>query len=252
MLAVKRDQVNGLNNLLDDNGWTPDLSGATVGRRRPMAFSRIFGPIGLQTTRRVGATAFKGLAALVQPNTFILPTTTNIITGRNTTFYWQSMHAVSYLSWTYTAQPPTLGLEPVNPLPAGDLFDPVIEKNGGAQLLLNNSGFSFTNANSNLLGNDFPGPPKLCFEVELYDKRRGRYVSDGRLPSEMFTTGAYGPKELGSVVRVDPDTEIEPRVYITECRMNTALDTATTFNVASVACWINMVLRGYAVTEVGA
>lgn len=253
LLACKRDQVADLNNKLDENGWTPDLSGATVGRRRPLAFSRIFGPIGLQTTRRVGVTAFKGLATLVQPNTFILPTTRNIITGRNTTFFWTGVHAVSYLSWTYTAQPderaPTVPLA-TGGLPAGNLFDPVIEKNGGAQLLLNNSGFSFTSADANLLGQDDPGKPKLCFQIELYDKRRGRFVSDGRLPGEMFATGGYGPKELGAPVRVDPDSEIEPRVYVTECRMNSFLDTAANYNVASVACWINLVLRGYATTEV--
>lgn len=254
LLAVKRDQVGDLNNRLDEMGWTPDLSGATIGRRRPVAFSRVYGPIGMQATRNIpGAPGFLGNAPVVQPNTFILPTTTNILTGRDTTFFWTSAHVVSYLSWTYTEPTFTGILHPVNPLPAGPLFSPVIERNGGAQLLLNNSGFSFTSADSFMLGQDNGGKPKLCFEIELYDKRRGRFVSDGRLPGEMFATGAYMPKELGAPVRVDPDSEIEPRIYITECRMTDFLDSPafpSPYAAASVACWINLVLRGYATTEV--
>lgn len=249
LLAVKRDQVSDLNNKLDEIGWMPDLSGATLGRRRPIAFSRVYGPIGMQTTRRVGVAGFRGLAPIVQPNTFILPTTTNILTGRNTTFFWVSTHVVSYISWTYTAGtvPST---RPWTTTPAGDLFSSVVEQNGGAQLLLNNSGFSFTSADSFMLGQDNPGKPKLCFELEFYDKRRGRFISDGRLPGEMFATGAYSPKELAAPVRVDPDTEIEPRVYVTECRMTDYLETTVNYNAASVSCWINLTLRGYASTEV--
>ena len=254
LLAVKRDQVGDLNNRLDGLGWTPDLSGATIGRRRPVAFSRVYGPIGMQAARNIpGAPGFLGNAPVVQPNTAILPTTGNILTGRDTTFFWTSAHVVSYLSWTYTEQTFTGILHPVNPLPAGPLFSPVIQQNGGAQLLLNNSGFSFTSADSFMLGQDNGGKPKLCFEIELYDKRRGRFVSDGRLPGEMFATGAYMPKELGAPVRVDPDSEIEPRIYVTECRMTDFLDSPaipSPYTAASVACWINLVLRGYATTEV--
>lgn len=261
LLAVKRDQVADLNHKLDEMGWAPDMSGATLGRQRPIAFSRIYGPIGLQAARRIpNAPGFLGNAPVVQPNTFILPTTTNILTGRNTTFFWVSTHVVSYLSWTYDAQLP--GFPPVvpplppkpsppwTPMPAGDLFAPVIEQNGGAQLLLNNSGFSFTSADSFTLGYDNPGLPKLCFELEFYDHRRGRLISDGRLPGEMFATGAYPPKELAAPVRVDPDTEIEPRVYVTECRMTRCLEQDDYYNAAQVACWINLVLRGYATTEI--
>lgn len=264
LLHNKRDIVSDLGNKLDDMGWTPDLSGSTIGRRRPLAFSRVYGPIGMQATRNIpGAPGFLGNAPVVQPNTFILPTTNNILTGRNTTFFWTGVHAVSYISWTYTApiDPAYNGGTnvPVNPLPAGDLFAPVFEKNGGAQLLLNNSGFSFTSADSFLLGQDNPGKPKLCFQLELYDKRRGRLINDGRLPGEMFATGGYGVKELGHAVRVDPDTEIEPRVYITECRMTQLLEQPATvgppaypapYSVASVACWINLVFKGYANTEI--
>lgn len=253
LLHVKRDHVSDANNKLDDLGWTPDLSGSTIGRRRPAAFSRLFGPIGLQATRHVaGKVGFLKLAPIVQPNTFILPTTTNIITGRNSTFFWKSTHITSYLSWTYlTASPDPLNPRPFTPVPAGNLLSPVFDTNGGGQLFLNNSGFSFTAAASYLLGQDDPGQPKLCFEVELYDKRRGRLLSDGRLPGEMFATGGFGPKELCNAVRIDPDTEIEPRVYVTECRMTRYLDQSDqNYLDSSVACWINLVFKGYASTEI--
>ena len=78
LLAVKRDLVSDLDGKLDEMGWAPDLSGSTIGRRRPIAFSRVFGPIGMQAARNVpGAPGFLGNAPVVQPNTFILPTTTN-------------------------------------------------------------------------------------------------------------------------------------------------------------------------------
>lgn len=256
LLHVKRDVVSDLNNRLDELGWTPDLSGSLLGRRRPAAFSRLYGPIGLQATRHVaGFDGFLKLAPLVQPNTFILPTTTNIITGRNSTFFWKATHVTSYLSWTYLTPASDPGeVRPFTPVPAGNLLSPVFGTNGGGQLLLNNSGFSFTSASAAMLGapeaND-PGQPKLCFEIELYDKRRGRLLSDGRLPGEMFATGGFGPKELGNAVRIDPDTEIEPRVYITECAMTRYLNVSDlNYNETSVACWINLVFKGYASTEI--
>jgi hypothetical protein len=248
LVAVKRDRVSDMHNKLDELGWAPDMSGALLGRNRPQAFSRLYGPIGMQTPRRDDtAEGFLLSAPLVEPNTFILPTTTNILTGRNTTFFLRGMHAVSYVSWTYTTAG---GGRPYTPLTAGSFYDSVLENNGGAQLLLNNSGFSFSSADSYVSGTNAPGKPKLCFEVELYDKRRGRLLHDGRLPAEMLASGAYAIKSLGGPVRIDPDTEIEPRVYITECRMNEYLDLTSNYSVASVACWLNISMHGHAASEV--
>jgi hypothetical protein len=182
---------------------------------------------------------FNQLATLTNPDGFILPREGTIKTGRDAAFVWCSSNAFAYLSWTYGAEPnfgdpspPT----PVVPLPAGDILDPVLSMNGGAVIVPN-----VANANHR--------SPRVCFEMALYDKKRGRFLTDGRLPAEAFVGGAFSNKLTPKQTRWNVDTEIEPRILVTEVSMGPPLDGAQPYSVANVAAYINVAFVGYNVLE---
>lgn|GEM_PF-5804114 len=182
---------------------------------------------------------FNQLAPLANPDSFILPREGTIKTGRDAAFVWCSSNAFAYLSWTYDAEPdfgdpspPT----PVVPLPAGDILDPVLSMNGGAVIIPN-----IANANHR--------SPRVCFELALYDKKRGRFLTDGRLPAEAFVGGAFSNKLTPKQTRWNVDTEIEPRILVTEVSMGPPLDGTQPYSVAKVAAYINVAFIGYNVLE---
>jgi hypothetical protein len=185
---------------------------------------------------------FNQLAPLADPDSFILPREGTIKTGRDAAFVWCSSNAFAYLSWTYDGDPtfspnplvnpPT----PITPLPAGDILDPVLSMNGGAVIIPN-----IANANYN--------SPRVCFEIALYDKKRGRFLTDGRLPAEAFVGGAFSNKLTPKQTRWNVDTEIEPRVFVTEVNMGSPLSKAQPYSVANVAAYINVAFIGYNVLE---
>jgi len=182
---------------------------------------------------------FNQLATLTNPDGFILPREGTIKTGRDAAFVWCSSNAFAYLSWTYDAEPdfgdpspPT----PVVPLPAGDILDPVLSMNGGAVIVPN-----VANANHR--------SPRVCFEMALYDKKRGRLLTDGRLPAEAFVGGAFSNKLTPKQTRWNVDTEIEPRILVTEVSMGPPLDGAQPYAAAKVAAYINVAFIGYNVLE---
>jgi hypothetical protein len=182
---------------------------------------------------------FNQLAPLANPDGFILPREGTIKTGRDAAFVWCASNAFAYLSWTYDAEPdfgdpspPT----PVVPLPAGDILDPVLSMNGGAVIVPN-----VANANHR--------SPRVCFEMALYDKKRGRFLTDGRLPAEAFVGGAFSNKLTPKQTRWNVDTEIEPRILVTEVSMGPPLDGAQPYAAAKVAAYINVAFIGYNVLE---
>jgi len=185
---------------------------------------------------------FNQLAPLANPDSFILPREGTIKTGRDAAFVWCSSNAFAYLSWTYDGEPafspnPLLSPPtPVVPLPAGDILDPVLSMNGGAVIIPN-----VANANHR--------SPRVCFELALYDKKRGRFLTDGRLPAEAFVGGAFSNKLTPKQTRWNVDTEIEPRILVTEVSMGPPLDGAQPYDVANVAAYINVAFIGYNVLE---
>lgn len=219
---------------------TPAYFDQYPSKRVPWLFSRTFGPIGLTATRNFGdGGAFDQLAPVGNPTGYILPREGTIKTGRDAAFVWCASNAFAYLSWTYTEAPTFDGglpLTPVNPVPAGDIFDPVFPTNGGAVVIPNIANANFSS-------------PHVCFEMALYDKKRGRFLTDGKIPAESFVGGAYANKLVPKETRFNVDTEVEPRLTITEVRMGSPLDQAQPYSVASVAAYVNVVFLGYNILE---
>lgn len=206
------------------------------GKAAPRYYSAIYQRIPLTTARRVGSTGFEGEASLASTSNFLTPDGGNILTARTGSFYWHEVNIFGFFNWTYQSDPGYT--VPINTQPHGGLFDSVIENNGGAAALLNYTNLAFTNEQ-----------PKLCMELELYDKKRGTSLTDGRLPIQAFAGITFGHKTLEEPVRFDADTEIEPRLYITEFRMGTALDDNQPYDAALVSGHVNLVLGGVDVAE---
>ncbi len=233
---VQRNRVNELNRKLNSGAYLDQHPGKVI----PWAFSKLYTFGMIKAGIGTSATGFDALATLTNPAVPILPRNTNILTTREAAFYWCSTNVAGFVSWTYTSDPAYAGLPtPINATPVGDIFDSVFSNNGGAQVLNNFANPPVASAYK---------PPKICFDIELYDRKRGRSITDGRVPAEIFLGGGYEFKNVGAgvPVRFDVDTEIEPRVYINECRMSSpALDTNTPFNASSVQCYLNIVWKGY-------
>lgn len=212
----------------------PALSDQAPGKEEPMMFSCLYGPIGMQATRNTDAGGFYSLAPLVTPGTPYLPRDTNPLTGHDQSFMWTDTNVAAFINWQYTTDP---DLDVTVPLiganeSLGDIFDPVIGDHGGAQVWQN-----FSQA--------FPDQPRICFELDLYDVKRGRSITNGRIPGEVFIGGAWEFKRSFGPMRWDPDTQIEPRLYITEVKMTPALDTDTAYEAARVGVYLNLCFRGF-------
>lgn len=211
------------------------------GRRVPYAFSRIYGPIGPTTPRRGDAGGFEELAPLAQPSQFLTPRNGNIKVGQIGSFLWQETSVYAYLSWTYSADP---GLAPISVATfssAGDIFDNVFPDNGGA-LAFNNFRF---------LENTPPGllsagvPPDVSFDIGLYEKTRGRFLHDrDRMPINVFAGQNFANRKVAQPIRFDPNTELEPRIYINEVRMGNTLDTDQAYNAAQVKVYLFVTFHG--------
>lgn len=197
------------------------------------------GGIPIGTSYSILGLGFNQLAPLVTPSEYILPREGTIKTGRDAAFVWCSSNAFAYLSWTYDGEPDfgePSPATPVTPLPAGDILDPVLSMNGGAIIIPNIANANFTS-------------PRVCFEMALYDKKRGRYLTDGKLPAEAFVGGAFSNKLTPKQTRWNVDTEIEPRIFVTEVNMGPPLALAQPYALANVAAYINVVFVGYNILE---
>ena len=203
------------------------------GRRVPYAFSRIYGPIGPTTPRRGNLGGFEEFAPLVQPSQFILPRNGTIKVGQIGSFLWQETSVYAYLSWTYSADPNLPGNQATFTA-AGDIYDNVIPNNGGA-LAFNNFRF---------IEGDPVGPnpvfaPDVSFDLGLYEKTRGRFLHDrDRMPINVFAGQNFANRKVAQPIRFDPNTELEPRIYINEVRMGNILDTTQAYNAAQVKVYL--------------
>ncbi len=211
---------------IKDNIWRSAYFDQYAGKSVPYNFCCHYGPIPLQTPRRVGTTGFLGLAPLITPSTALLPRNGPLLTGRDGVFKWHAWNAVGFLSWTRTAQ--TGGVFPNGPVDSrapGDIFSPVVDANGGAQVFQNLLDISWRT----------PDAPSLYFEVDLYDKKQGRSITGGRVPAEAFWSGSMPPNEWSEAMTWGPDTEIEPRLYVNQARVATGTLLPGGGNVAGMA-----------------
>ena len=224
-------------------GFTVTITGgAGVGQTRIIASNTndtlttttSWGPPNATSTYQVLGSGFNQLASVANPSAFLLPREGTIKTGREAAFVWCSSNAFAYVNWTYTQSP---GADvPIAAVGAGDILDPVLSMNGGAVIIPN-----IANANHT--------SPRVCFELALYDKKRGRFLTDGSLPAEAFVGGAFSNKMTPKQTRFNVDTEIEPRLVITEVNMGPVLDGAVAYAAASVAVYVNVAFIGYNVLE---
>lgn len=128
---------------------------------------------------------------------------------------------------------------PVAGIPQAGLFDPAIQNNGGAIILNNFAGTQqFTGA---------PVHPRICCEIDIYDRTRSRSLTSGRVPIETFMGGNYGFKKLPHEMVFERGTQLEPRLYVTECRMMSIMDQTAVFLAANVKVYVSMVFKGYTI-----
>ena len=257
--APQRRILQGLLTRIDDADRRLNSPGQQGPQgRKPQSLCVTWGPIGLQTPRREGSTGFYGLAPLVSPGTYLTPnypSTVNPFVATPGPFYWCSSGVYADFGWTYTSDPDLGRFVPVAGVPQAGLFDPAIEQNGGGIILNNFAGTQqFVQGGvNNQFGNAPAAPvhPRICAEIDIYDKTRGRSLTSGRVPLETFTGGGYGFKSLPEPLRFERGSQIEPRLYVTECRMTDAIDglTSSTWSSVDVKVYVTLVMKGYNVTS---
>lgn len=227
---IVRNRVNDLSVRMASPAFLDQYPARSV----PFISSKLYGPFGLVAPRRNGAVGFDGLAPVVDLGDFITPRNSNIFINREGPWYWTHTNVTGYVSLTFTADPGTppnaFAIRPA----VNDIFNPVFPDNGGA-LTLNNF---------------FGRGNRICWDLVLYDKKRGRRLHDDRLPPQVISAQGYANKENASPIRFDPNTEIEPRVRLLEVRMDDTLDTDQAFNAAQFAAYLNIIFIGYKVLEV--
>ncbi len=236
-IRMMRDRVARLTKKLGASAYMDQYAGKTI----PQAFSALYGPISLQTPRRVGTTGFYGEAALIDPAQFIIPRDGTWKTGREGAFHWCGSSATAYLTWTRTDANGDGG--PTVALPAGDIYTPVFENNGGAMAFHNLIDIKFS-PDLNGAGATELIAPSIHFDIDLYDKKRGRSITDGRVPAETFFAGTLGFKPEDEL-RWDVDTEVEPRLYVNQARVPNMDTSATIFADARVSFYVMLTMHGY-------
>lgn len=207
----------------------PALFDQYPGKQDPWVFSSWFGPISLTA------------ATAASPSSYTTPMRGNPRTGRDAAVWWTRANVSMFYQWGWTADPSIAGVTvPIRNQALGGLFSPVISGNGGGSLLMN---FDPT-----LQSDDTPGPfPNAAFEIALYDKKRGRYLTDGKIPLEFFAGGTFCNKDMPVPTRFEPDTEIEPRLYTNEFRLaNFSTDDPSLVNAA---LYVNLTMIGYSALE---
>jgi hypothetical protein len=207
-------------------------------RAVPYVFSKRY-EFGLTAARNFGAVGFEGRAQLVDLGSFITPVNNNIFVNREGPFYWCGSNISGYMSLTYGADPGFGGNTFINPVPVSGFFNRAIEDNGGA--LQDNYFFGHV---------DYEDKAIISFDLELYDRKRGRRLHEERLPPQLLTAQGYANKETPRSVRFDPNTEIEPRLRLLEVRPGALLDTDQAFDAGQFRAYLYLVFEGYKVLEV--
>lgn len=244
-------KLDDLNDLLR----TPSPFDQSPGRQVPYCIPVLYGPLPLTTPVRQNAetglvdqTGFETLAKLATPDKFFLPRNGDILVGRELSVNINSLCAYGFVNWGYTTDP-GFDVPYTNPRGVGDIFDavgpdPSVDANGGAMPL------DFFGGTFSTVSLPQPNLPNIAFEVELYDKVRGRRMHNNRLPVEMFQGGRLAHRRTPSPLVWKQGTKIEPRLFVTEIRMGSVLDGLTAYQAASVKAYVCLVFKGVQKVEI--
>jgi hypothetical protein len=239
MMDVISAKLADLNDML--NVPAPEDQGP--GRIIPYCMPVLYGPLPLVTPRRDTVLGgFEAQAQLAAPGTPFLPRNGNLLIGREMTFEVQSISAFGFVNFGYSGTPSYAVPRPATPV--GDIFDDVQHSNGGA-MPLDYFGGTFSTMSAAV-----PNLWNISFDVELYDRLRGRRLHEKRLPVELFAGGRYANRKIGQAIRFPQGTTIEPRIFINEIRMGSALDAAVDYDAAQVKAYVCLVFKGRQFVEV--
>jgi hypothetical protein len=196
------------------------------------------------SARRNGSSGFEAQAEVVDLGKQVLPYRGALFVNREGPFYWLQTNAFGYTSLTYQSDPANGGLvfrDEGGDKPVGDIFDPVIGNNGGAETLNYFFGSSIDPNYSK---------PCISWDVELFDTKRSRRLHESNLPPQVLTAQGFANKKNASPIRLDPNTDIEARVRLLEVRPGSLLNTGQAFDAATTKFYLNLVFVGYKVLEV--
>ncbi len=238
IIGAKLDDLNGLL-----NKPTPYDQGP--GRIIPYSIPVWFGPLPLTTSGRsenslgelTDQDGFQAQAVLADSNKYVTPRNGDILIDQEFSFHCESISAYGFVNWGYKSDP---GFDvPVeNPSGVGDILDDVLNMNGGAMPL------DYFGGTFSTLSSPQPNLPNIAFEVELYDRLRGRRLHESRLPVEMLQGGRIADAKRASPLVFPKGSKLEPRLFVTEIRMGSVLDGAEAFEAASVKTWVCLVFKG--------
>jgi len=236
---VLRNRLDRLNRLAS----TPAFLDQFPSNAKPYRFSKLYGPLPLTTAQRWSAAddgvGFVSLAAAANNAAYVTPRNGNIKVNREGSWYWTTTSVTGFYSLTYDSDPGFGATTFVNPLQVRDIFSPAIESNGGAIQV------------NYFMGHVNYGPrANICFDLKLYDTKRGRFLHDDALPMQTLSAQNFANKYVSAPSRFDPNTEIEPRVRIQEIRPGSLLDTDAAFNAAQFAAYLCITFGGYKVLDV--
>lgn len=219
MISAKLADINDMLN-------EPAPADQYAGKIIPYAVPLLYGPLPL-----VSAT---------DPTTVpVTPRNGNALVGRELTFEAQSLSAYGFINIGYSGDP---GYPVPRPdTPVGDIFDSVAEQNGGAMPM------DFFGGTFSTLSAALPNMMNISFDVELYDRLRGRRLHEGRLPVELFQSGRIAHRKMASPIRFEKGTNIEPRLYLNE--IQPGFDTAEVEGL-QVKAYVCLVLKGRQYVEV--
>lgn len=220
------------------------------GREIPYAVPVWYGPIPLTSsgvaTNTVGSLTdqlgFQQLATPANPSKFIVPRDGDILIDQEFSLHVKSLNVYGFVSWGYKSDP-GFTVPVINPNGLGDILDavgtdPTQGPNGGAMPL------DFFGGTFSTLSGAQPNLPNISFDIELYDRQRGRRMHDNKLPSQMFAGGRYAHRKTASPLVFPKGAKIEPRLFVNEVRMGSVLDSVAIFNAAAVKAYVCIVFKG--------
>lgn len=227
-LSTLRNKVDDLKTKLS----RPAMLDQFPGKRVPYAYSRLYGPIPQTSAGPLPS------AAGVEPGgvgansaTYLTPRNGNVLVGLDGPFYWTSTAVTGYVAMADVSSG-----SPSAPL--GDIFDMVVPNNGGATVM-NSFGGQFIIRN----GTNVVLPMSISFDIELYDKGRGRRLHDDRLPVELFSGASIANKNMSQPTKFAPNTNLEPRIYVNQFTINNYGEEA--FIDGAAVAYVNLTFLGY-------
>lgn len=213
-----------INDMLNEPAPADQYPGKII----PYAVPLLYGPLPL-------------VSATNPPTTPITARNGNALIGRELTFEVQSLAAYGFINIGYSGQPEIDVPRPNTPV--GDIFDNVVDQNGGAMPM------DFFGGTFGTLAFAQADQMNISFDVELYDRLRGRRLHEGRLPVELFQSGRIAHRKIASPIRFEKGSNIEPRLYLNEIQPGFSTEMADVQGV-QVKAYVCLVLKGRQYVEV--